>query len=395
MTRPLMDDPTRILVFLVLVIGLIYWLAGRRKLAGFFRYLTPVLWVYFLPMLATTLGILPRESVVYSWIKTHCLPAALILLLLSANLPFIARLGAKALLTMLAGTVGVVIGGPLVLLLFKGMLPEDAWKGLAALSGSWIGGSPNLVAISESVGTPESLLAPVIVVDTVVGYTWMGVVIALSALQDRYDRWARVDRSVVDGINARLAGIQAAERRPLEFTDLTLMLALAFGGGYLCLELGRALPVVGDVITPFAWTVILVTTVGLALSFTRVSRLEHAGATHLGNAFLFLLLASIGARTDLRAILEVPEFVLAGVVWILIHAACLLIAGRLLRAPMFVMATASQANIGGPVSAPIVASVYQSSLAPVGLLMAVVGSVLGIYAGLLCAQLCAWADRLF
>ena len=300
-----------------------------------------------------------------------------------------------AVLTMAAGTLGVVIGGPLVLLLFKGMLPEEAWKGLAALSGSWIGGSPNLVAIAESVRTPESLLAPVIVVDTVVGYSWMGIVIALSALQDRYDRWAGVDRSVVEGINRRLARIQAAERRPLEFTDLALMLALAFGGGYVCLELGRALPVVGDVIAPFAWTVILVTTAGLALSFTPVSRLEHAGATHLGNGFLFLLLASIGARTDLRAILEVPVFVLVGAVWILIHAGCLFVAGRLLRAPMFVVATASQANIGGPVSAPIVASVYQSSLAPVGLLMAVIGSVLGVYAGLLCAQLCAWADRLY
>jgi len=148
-------------------------------------------------------------------------------------------------------------------------------------------------------------------------------------------------------------------------------------------------------VTSFAWTVILVTTLGLLLSFTRLSRLEHSGSTHLGNYFLFMLLASIGARTDLRAIFQVPVFVLVGVVWIFIHAVCLFVAARLLKAPMFLMATASQANIGGPVTAPIVASVYKRSLAPVGLLMAVLGSILGIYAGLFCAQLCAWVDRIF
>lgn len=394
MPQPLLTEPTQILVFLILVIGVVYWLNSRTKLAPFFRFLTPVLWIYFLPMLATTVGILPADSPVYSWIRDHLLAAALILLLLSTNLPTIARLGGKALLTMLAGTFGIVIGGPIVVLLFKHGLPEHAWKAFAALSGSWIGGSHNLVAISESVGTPESLLGPIIVVDTVVGYTWMGIVIALSAFQDRFDRWTGADRSVVEEINRRLKEMHEVKRRPIQFIDLAMMITLAFGGSYLCLELGKWLPPLGEVVTSFAWTVILVTTIGLLLSFTRLSQLEYAGASHLGNLFLFLLLASIGARADLKAILDVPLFILAGVVWIAIHATCLFVAGKLLKTPMFLIATSSQANIGGPVTAPIVASVYQSSMAPVGLLMAVLGSILGIYAGLLCAQLCYWVDKL-
>jgi len=395
MPQPLLTDSTQILVFLILVIGLIYWLSERKKLSNFFHYLTPVLWIYFLPMLATTLGIIPSESPVYTWIKSHMLPAALILLLLSANLPTIAKLGGKAILTMLAGTFGIVVGGPIALLLFKNHLPPEAWKGIAALSGSWIGGSHNLVAISESVGTPASLLGPIIVVDTVIGYGWMGIVIALSAFQDRFDRWAKVDSSVVEEINERLAEVNETNRRPMKFTDLTMMMMLAFGGGYLCLELGRHLPQIGAVITAFAWTVILVTTLGILLSFTRFSQLEFAGASHLGNFCLFLLLASIGARADLKAIFEVPVFIFVGIVWIVIHATCLFIAGKFFKTPMFLIATSSQANIGGPVTAPIVASVYQKSMAPVGLLMAVLGSILGIYAGLLCAQLCYWVDKFF
>jgi len=395
MPQPLVTDSTQILTLLILVIGLIYWLSSYPVLTKFFRFFTPVLWIYFLPMLATTLGILPSESPVYSWIRRHCLPVALILLLLSANMPTIARLGGKAILTMLAGTFGIVIGGPIVVLLFKNSLPPEAWKGIAALSGSWIGGSHNLVAIAESVRTPESLLGPIIVVDTIVGYTWMGIVIALSSLQHRFDRWAKVDRSIVEDINRRMKEIDQSSRRPMKFTDLTLLMTLAFCGSYLCLELGELLPQLGEVISSFAWTVILVTTFGLILSLSPLSQLEYAGASHLGNFFLFLLLASIGARADLTAIVQVPLFVLVGVIWIAIHAGCLFIAGKLLRSPMFLIATSSQANIGGPVTAPIVASVYQSSLAPVGLLMAVFGSILGIYAGLLCAQLCYWADKIW
>ena len=395
MSQSLLSHPTQVLTFLVLVIGLVYYLSQKKVLAKFFRYLTPVLWIYFLPMVATTLNIIPSDSPVYAWIRRHMLPAALILLLLSANLPTIARLGGKAILTMLAGTFGIVIGGPIVLLLFKNALPADAWKGIAALAGSWIGGSHNMVAISESVQTPETLLGPIIVVDTVIGYGWMGVVIALSALQDRFDRWTRTNRDILDEINQRMRTISETERRPLQFTDLTMMMTLAFGGGYLCLELGELLPPLGEVITSFAWTVILVTTLGLVLSFTPLSRLQHTGSTHLGNFFLFLLLASIGARADMKAVFQVPVFILVGLVWIAIHATCLIIGGKLLKSPMFLVATSSQANIGGPVTAPIVASVYQSSLAPVGLMMAVLGSILGIYAGLFCAQLCYWVDKFF
>lgn len=395
MKSPLLTDSTQIFSFLILIIGLVYWLNQKPNLSKFFRYLTPVIWIYFLPMLATTFGIIPSDTPVYVWIRKHLLPAALILLLLSANLPTIAKLGGKAILTLLAGTFGIVIGGPFVVILFKNFLPEMAWKGIAALSGSWIGGSVNLVAISESVQTPESLLAPILVVDTVVGYGWMGIVIALSSLQNRFDKFAKVDSSIVEDINRKMSNLNETKRKPLQFIDLAIMMALAFGGGYICLQFGDWLPPIGEVITSSAWTIIIVSTLGIILSFTKLSDLEFSGASHLGNFFLFLLLASIGARADLKTIFEVPVFLLVGITWIAIHATCLFFAGKLFKSPMFLIATASQANIGGPVTAPIVASVYQSSMAPVGLLMAVLGSILGIYAGLLCAQLCYWADKLF
>jgi uncharacterized membrane protein len=312
------------------------------------------------------------------------------LLLLSADVRALAKLGPKAIGTMLFGTAGVVLGGPLALLLFKGWVPADTWMGMGALSGSWIGGSSNMVAIKESIGTPEGIFGVMIVVDVLIGYGWMGIVMALSGVQDRVDRFFKVDRSIVDDLNRRIADFQASQRRPMEFVDLAVIVAIGMGAGWVATRLGAWLPPLGSIITAFGWTVILASTIGIALSFTRASRLEGAGASHVGNLFLYLLLTTLGAQADLRAVLDAPVFFAIGVVWITFHAALLFLGGRLLKAPMFLIATASQANIGGVVSAPIVASVYQPSLAPVGLLLGVLGNILGLYAGLLCAALLQW-----
>jgi len=390
----LIQDPTAILVYLISLIGLIYFIKEQSWSKKLFTYMPPVIWVYFLPMISTTLGITPEQSDLYNWVKTYLLPAALVLLLLSADIKAIAKLGPKALGTMLGGTIGIVAGGVISLAIFGSWLPADAWQGMGALSGSWIGGSANMVAVGTSIGVRDELFGVMIIVDTVVGYGWMGVVIFISAFQVRLDKWNQVTESPVDALSDHLANSDNQKKEPLTFSGLVYILAIGIGVGFVCLLAGKLLPDLGKVVTSFGWTVILVSLVGLGLSFTPVARLEKQGASHVGNLFLFLLLATIGAKADLRAISEAPLFLLVGVVWITIHATILFTVGRLLKAPMFLIATSSQANIGGVVSAPIVASVYQKGMAPVGLLMGVLGNILGLYFGFLTAQLMEWVSRL-
>jgi uncharacterized membrane protein len=81
-------------------------------------------------------------------------------------------------------------------------------------------------------------------------------------------------------------------------------------------------------------------------------------------------------------VLTNPGLFGVGVTWILIHGGLIFIVARLLRAPVFYMAVGSQANIGAAASAPVVASAFHPSLAPVGVLLAVLGYALGTY--------CAW-----
>ncbi len=384
----MLTDPMAHVAVLAGIIAAIFWLAGVARLQTLFTYLPPVIWCYFVPMLATTVGLLPDSSPAYAWIRTYLLPLALLLLMLAIDVSSVLRLGPVALGMVVAGTVGIVIGGPIAYLIFGRFLPDDAWTGFAALSGSWIGGTANMVAIAASVGTPDSALGPIIVVDTVVGYGWMGVLLLFSGWQQRFDRWSGADTTSLEDTNRRLASLDEL-RHPLTLRDAALLLGIGMGGAVAAVELGNSLDPLGDpvIISHATWAVLIVVTVGLAMSFTPVRRLEEVGASRLGYVALYLLMASIGAQADLHAVLQAPLYLAAGVVWIAVHVAVLLVAARLLRAPLFFIATGSMANVGGAASAPVVASVYHPAMAPVGLLMAVAGYVLGIYGGLACAWL--------
>ena len=381
----MIKDPNAIFIYIVSLIGLIHYLKSISALEKVFKYAPPIIWIYFLPMLSSGIGIIPTASPIYSWTSKYLLPPALILLLLSSNIKILSTLGSKAIGTMLFGTLGIVLGGPISLLIFGSFLPEDAWMGLAALSGSWIGGSANMVAIGKSIGTSDNLFGNMIVIDTVVGYGWMGIVILISGHQKSIDKWNNADTRIVDDLNIKMSTEDS--KRPTSFNDLLTIVVVSLFLGLFSLELGKLIPDLGKVVTSFGWTIILVSLIGVSLSFTRLSDLNNAGASHVGNLFLYILLGTIGAKANITQIGDLPYYIAVGILWIFIHAIILFFGGRLLKAPMFLIATSSQANIGGVVSAPIIATVYKKSLAPVGLLMGVIGNIIGIYAGLFTAWL--------
>jgi uncharacterized membrane protein len=388
MPDTLLQDPTLVFGYLAALVGGIFWLSGLPALKPWFDRVPALVHCYFLPTLSSAFGITPLQSPAYDWVSRFLLPLCLLLLMVAVDLPAILKVGRTALLMMVAGTIGIIIGGPVAFLIFQGALPPEAWKAFAALSGSWIGGSANFVAIAESVGAPDAVLGPAIVVDTVVGYSWMAVLLALSAWQLRFDRAIGARREAFEEASRHLSELQA-HKRPTTLRDILILLALGFGGAAVAVSIGDRLPAVGDptIISPATWAVLVAVTAGILLSFTPARHLEEVGASNAGYAALYLIIASIGARADLHAVLETPAFLGAGIVWIAIHVTILFLAARLLRAPLFFVAVGSMANIGGAASAPVVAAAYHPAMAPVGLLLGVSGYILGIYGGLACAWL--------
>jgi uncharacterized membrane protein len=381
----MMQNPLAILCVLVLIEASILFFSENPKTQKLFKFPPPLFWIYFLPMIVSGLGILPQQHAIYPKITSTVLPAGLILLLISTDMKAILKLGRPALLMMFTGSLGVMIGAPLVVMLFKPWLPAEAWSGFGALSASWIGGSANMIAVKEAIHTPDAVFFPMIVVDTVVAYSWMGLLILLEGFQKTYDQWNHSDRSVIEELARKTASVETDPKK-FRLQYLPLILATAFGGAWISNKLADVL---GD--GSFAWAIILASTFGILFSFTSLRKLERHGASRMGHLFLFLVLTSIGARASLSGIFSAPLLIVAGVVLVLIHALFLLIVSRIAHIPLSIAATASQANIGGPASAPIVAAAYEPALAPVGLLLGILGNVMGTYLGLITSQLCKWA----
>lgn len=399
--------PIAVFVFLAAIVGSIYALSETKKGSKIFDILPCVFWIYFIPMLLATFGFFPTKSPVYPLLSDYFLPASLFLLFISSNIPDIMKLGKRAIIVMLCATLGVVIGsivGVLVLLpYFKtGVLPKEhldaLWKGVAALSGSWIGGSANLAAIWESLAgknqTPieGTIFSVIIAVDVCVAYPWMAILIALAAHQKKIDTYIKADTSQIEIVNKRMEEVSKANSRFLTTSKFIYMIALAFFLALTCKWLGEKIEgfiesrvkneLLLSILGSYAIMIILITICGLAFSLTKVSKLEGYGASKVGYAILFLVLARIGAKGNLSEIKDFPAYLMMGVAWILVHGLFLVGAMKLLKSPIFFAATASQANIGGPVSAPVVAAAYQPSLAVVGLLMAIIGNILGTFLGL-------------
>ncbi len=396
---PLIQDPMAVFAFATGVCAFVFWSAKQPWAKKFYSIIPSIVLVYYLPTFASNLNIIPTSSPVYDWMKNYLLPFSLFILMITMDVPSILKIGPKALGMMLFGTLGVVVGGPMAYLLFEAYLPPDTWKGLAALSGSWIGGGGNFAALKEAVGAPDSLIGAIIIVDTAVGYAWMGVLLFLVNYERKFDRWNRASTQIIEDINQRLQDFQETQARPMTLSDAAIILAIGFIGAVGSQKLATViydathvamtthLPLLASIFSQFTWLVILISTLGVILSFTPLRKIEYAGASKLGYAGLYLFLTSIGAKASLAGIKEAWILILVGVVWILIHVGFLFLGARLLRAPLFLLAVGSQANIGGAASAPIVAAAYYEAMAPVGLLMGILGYLLGNYAGLLCAFL--------
>lgn len=393
----MIHHPFSLFLILLAIETVVLFAAAYPRTRKYFRFLPAVFWIYFLPMLASSIGLIYDKSPLYEWAKTYGLPASLFLLLLGVDLPAIARLGRTAVLIFLAGSLGIMLGTTLSFALFKEVVGGEFWSGFGALSGSWTGGSANMVAVKEALGTPDDVFLPMVVVDTIVPYVWMGLLVTASTGQAAFDRWLRADRGVIDHIRQRMAGVGQAQAclsgrqvATLNVKNIVLLAGFAFAVSAGLQRAAQVLPTAEGIISSFAWTIILVSAAGLAGSLTPLRRCDALGSTRIGYYLLYFVLTTIGAKASVSHLGASAVLIAAGVVIILVHAGVLLVAARLLKAPAMLVATASQANIGGVASAPVVAEIYQPGLGSIGLLMAILGNVIGTYLGIVIGQICRW-----
>lgn len=404
----LLTNDAVIFGILMLMLGFVFW-SSESKIPffnRFYRIFPPLLLAYFLPSLLTSFGLVnPEESELYFVASRFMLPAALVILTMVADLPATLRLGPKALTMFLTGTVGVVFGGPIALFiasliapdLVGGGGPDAVWRGMATVAGSWIGGAANQTAIREIFGTGADAFSIWVAVDVIVANIWMAILLAIAANQARVDKWLKADASAVEAVKIKAEAYEAEHARIPALKDLIFILAIGFGATavahfgadllapYFQTQFPNAAQF--SVHSTFFWIVVIATFLGVALSFSRVRKLQGAGAMKVGSVFIYILVATVGLNMNIRALAETPAFFLIGGLWISLHAGLMILVAKLIRAPSFFLAVGSQANIGGAASAPVVAAAFHPSLAPVGVLLAVLGYILGTFAAWMSGQM--------
>ncbi len=407
-SAPLITSDAVVFGILMTMLGLIFW--SNNSQIKMFRMLYTVvpmlLLCYFLPSLLTFFNIVdPHASKLYKMASQYLLPAGLVLLTLSVDLMEIVKLGPKALIMFLTGTAGVVIGGPLAILIVSvfdpalvgGAGPDAVWRGMATIAGSWIGGGANQAAMKEVFQPSDALFSAMVTVDVLVAELWMMFLLLGVGRAKTIDRLFRADRSSVEALQTKMEEFTRRTARIPTTAELFAILAVGFGctaashaiADWLAPFIATHYPYLAQfsLNVPFFWLIIIATTFGVLLSMTPLRQLEGAGASKIGTVCIFILVATIGLGMDLRAVWDYFGLFVVGLVWMCIHVALLLIVGYVIRAPYFFLAVGSKANIGGAASAPVVAAAFHPSLAPVGVLLAVLGYVLGTYFGYITGQL--------
>ncbi|MDG2484090.1 MAG: DUF819 family protein [Flavobacteriaceae bacterium] len=425
---PLITNDTIVFGLLMLAIAFVFY--TESKTSGFwfkFYKIVPGLFMaYMLPAVFTTLGwiapdweritytgaVVQESSNLYYVASRYLLPAALVLMTLSIDLKAVFNLGWKALIMFFTGTIGIVIGGPIAILLIAMISPEtvggigaDAvWRGLSTLAGSWIGGGANQTAMLEIYGYNPKLYGGMVFVDIVVANIWMALLLIGIGKRKRINSWLKADTTAIEELKERVSSFTESVKRNPSLTDLMIMVGIAFGtvsfahfgaenlaplfDNYISgIESTTARNIFTFLGSSFFWMISISTLVAIVLSFSKAKNYEGAGASKFGSVFIYILVATIGMKMDLKLIFDNTGLIAIGVVWMSIHALLLILVAKLIKAPYFFLAVGSQANVGGAASAPIVASAFHPSLATVGVLLAVFGYAIGTVAAIGCTIL--------
>lgn len=378
------------LLMLGVLLGLSCALIVLERTTGWtlFRYVPGMVLMYLLCATLNSLGVFSHDEATRAPIgevKTVILPAMIFLFLFGCDLRRIIRLGPKLLLTYVVAAASLSIGMVVAYLLFQAALHPEAWKVLGALLASWTGGSANMVAVQDILQAPESIFGYALITDTIMYSVWLMLMFASVAVSPAFNRWTRADDSY---LAAHAGGAEDEQARPVTVASLAITLFGSISVAALALWIGSLLPEIGQVVNATTWTILIVSVLGLIVALTPLGR--TAGAMEVASLMLFVVIGQIASGSDFSAITQAPLYLLIGVVVLVIHAAIMVVYAKLTRTELFSLAVASTANIGGIASAPVVASAFNRQLVPVGVLFALLGSLLGTFTGLAMAQVMAW-----
>ncbi len=367
------------LTVLLFIASMLVYIEAKSR-AKLFEYLPAIVILYFTVMTLSTLELWAKTDEVnsaYNAFKSNLLPAMIFLMLLQSDIRKIFKLGKKILLTFFLASLSISLGFIVMFSMMNGFFEEGAWRAFGALSGSWMGGTGNMVAIQSALELPDSKMGYVLLIDSIDYAIWVMILLALVPFAKRFNQWTKADGDLLEKLSSTLE--REKEKKSINFPSLFMMLGLALMVSVIAQQVAPLLPTT-SFLTNTTWIVIFATLAGIGFGMTPLSK--EASAEPLANIMLYLIVALIASRANFSELTQAPLYIMAGFMIIVIHASIMVFFAKLFKLDLFSLGVASLANIGGVASAPILAGAYHKALIPIGVLMAMMGYIVGTFMGL-------------
>jgi uncharacterized membrane protein len=370
----LIASPLIYLLIIALSVAAIHLLATKTA-SKFFTYVPAVVLIYALMMLFGMSGLFAHNEAIghiYTVTKTNLLPAMLFLMLLEIDLKHFLHLGKKLVSAYILAVFSLVVAFVVVAWSF-GFNKEMA-AAFGALSGSWMGGTANMVAVGSALHVPEDAFAYALVVDSVNYTLWVMFLLFLVPFAKIFNRFTKSQSDLEYLSEIGCACSMGAKR-------YWLLIALSLVVSFFSQLLAQYFVILNTTTT----MVLFATLFGLLASFTPLRKIN--GSSEVANTMLYILIALIGSRAVIENFSGLGLYVFAGFAILALHALLMLVGAKLFRLDLFSISVASLANIGGVASAPILAATYNKKLVSIGVLMAIMGYLIGTFGGLFVGEI--------
>ena len=355
----------------------------RRYHWRVFTVMPPIVLTYLLVTGLAVVGlwqITPEIRGAQSVLIAQLIPALLFLLMINCDLRAILALGPRVLGVFACTSVSLFVAFIGTFLIYRTWLPGDAWHPLAALAGSWVGGTANMIAVKQAINMSDAHLAMSLLTDAL-GYSiWVVVLFSVARLAPAFNRWTRA-RSSAELVIAPVR-TTAPTTPDGVLVWLGLALLVAAGAAWLAARLPTA-----SMLSPTTWAILLATGAGLVAAHTPLAR--YPGASTISGTLLLGVVAVLASQSSFHGMAAAPLYVLCGFTILALHAMVLVGFARLFHFDLYLCGISSLAHIGGVAATPILAASYAPALVPVGILLALLGYILGTGFGLVVASVMA------
>ncbi|WP_367874192.1 DUF819 domain-containing protein [Luteolibacter sp. Populi] len=367
------------------------WLEGRYRWAE--KLSAPVV-ALLIAMLLSNTGIMPAKEIpAYDFIGAWLVPLALPLLLMQADMVKIAREAGRLMLAVLFASAGTIVGAFAAVAFLKDQGIPQIEHAAAIMTGSYIGGMVNFLAIENSTGATEELTSGLVVADNLVMAGFFLILLWMAGSKFFLKHYPH-PHSTADG-----HALEEEAEAPVLLTVNGLGAALAFAFVVVALAMGTSKLIAGlfpeglamgsalGLLKTIATNKYVMITSFSLLAATLAPRalVRLRGYERIGIFLLFLYLFSIGLPADLRTVIsKTPALFGFCLIMAVGNVVFTMLLGKLFRLDLEELLLAINATLGGPPTAAAMAvSRGWKPLVLPGLLAGLWGYVIGTPLGLM------------